>query len=34
MFGAFVSKIKRKSLVIFLFLRDTDSVFTYKSLHA
>jgi hypothetical protein len=34
MFGAFVSKIKRKSLIIFFFLRDIVSVLTYISLYA
>jgi hypothetical protein len=31
---AFVSRIKRKSLIIFFFLGDTVSVFTYMSLYA
>jgi hypothetical protein len=32
MFGAFVSRIKCKSLIIFLFLRDIVSIFTSMSL--
>jgi hypothetical protein len=34
MFGAFVSRIKRKSLIIFFLLRDIIYVFTYMSLYA
>jgi hypothetical protein len=33
-FGAFVSRIKRKSLIIFFFLRDIVSIYTYMSLYA